>query len=233
MMATLRQRWRQWSALYAARVVRERLLLAATGVAVVFAGFQLLVLDPLNAERRRLEQQITAARNAIKAGDAVLASRSVTDPDEVRRRYRDALRTQLTGIDRQLQNLQQKLVPPEQVSKLLDGVLSRNRGLALVSLRKLPVQRFQTTATAAQPTDSKAPADAAAAGAADHSIYQHSFELAVEGSYNDLHSFLTKLEGLQWQLFWGKLELDASAHPRIRLTLTVHTLSLNRTWLIV
>jgi len=233
MMATLRQRWHQWSELYTARVVRERLLLAATGVAVVFAGFQFLVLDPLGAEHKRLEQQITTARNAIKAGDAVIAARGLSDPDEVRRRYRDALRGQLTGIDTQLQSLQQKLVPPEQVSKLLEGVLSRNRGLALVSLRKLPVQRFQTTGVAAQPPGSKAPADAATADAGDHSIYQHSFELAVEGSYNDLHSFLTKLEGLQWQLFWGKLELDASVHPHIRLTLTVHTLSLNRTWLVV
>ena len=229
MSPAIRQQWQEWNTRFAARSLRERALMAASGVVLVVAVFNFLALEPLAVQQKRLALQLTEVRTAIKAGDAVIAAgRGQADPDEVKRRYRDELRKQIADIDDKLQGLQKQLVPPDQVSKLLEGVLSRDRGLALVSLRKLPVQRFQTTGAAVQSPDSKA-----APGASDRSIYQHSFEIAIEGSYGDLHSYLAKLEKLPWQLFWGKLELDAGAHPRIRLMLTVHTLSLNKNWLIV
>lgn len=229
MSPAIRQQWQDWNTKFSARSLRERALMAASGVVLVVAVFNFLALEPLAVQQKRLALQLTEARTAIKTGDAVIAAgRGQADPDEVKRSYRDELRKQIAEIDNKLQGLQKQLVPPDQVSKLLEGVLTRERGLALVSLRKLPVQRFQTTGAAVQSPDSKA-----APGASDRSIYQHSFEIAIEGSYGELHGYLARLEKLPWQLFWGKLELDAGAHPRIRLMLTVHTLSLNKNWLIV
>lgn len=229
MNPAIRQQWQDWNAKFSARSLRERALMAASGVVLVVAAFNFLALEPLAVQQKRLALQLAEARTAIKTGDALIAAgRGQADPDEVRRSYRDELRKQIAEIDNKLQGLQKQLVPPDQVNKLLEGVLSRERGLALVSLRKLPVQRFQTNGVAAQPPDSKA-----APGASDRSIYQHSFEIAIEGSYGELHGYLAKLEKLPWQLFWGKFELDAGAHPRIRLMLTVHTLSLNKNWLVV
>lgn len=228
MSPAIRQQWQDWNAKFSARSLRERALMAASGIVVVVAGFNFLVLAPLAVQQKRLALQLTEARTAIKTGDALIAAgRGQADPDEVRRRYRDELRNQIADIDNKLQGVQKQLVPPDQVSKLLEGVLARDHGLALVSLRKLPVQRFQTTGGAQSPDSKTAP------GASDRSIYQHSFEIAIEGSYSDLHGYLAKLEKLPWQLFWGKLDLDAGAYPRLRLTLTVHTLSLNKNWLIV
>ncbi len=229
MSAAIRQQWRDWNAKFTARSLRERALLTTGGAALVVVVFNFLVLEPLAMQYKRAALQLVAARTAIKSGDALIAAgRSQVDPNEVQRRYRDALRKQMADIDSQLQGLQKQLVAPDQVSKLLEGVLTRERSLALVSLRKLPVQRFQTESTVVQSPDSPA-----APGASDRSIYQHSFEIAIEGSYGELHSYLAKLEKLPWQLFWGKLELDAGAHPRIRLLLTVHTLSLHKNWLVV
>lgn len=229
MNPAIRQQWQDWNAKFSARSLRERALMAASGVVLVVAVFNFLALEPLAVQQKRIELQLTEVRTAIKTGDALIAAgRGQADPDEVRRSYRDELRKQIAEIDNKLQGLQKQLVPPDQISKLLEGVLSRERGLALVSLRKLPVQRFQTNGVAVQSPDSKA-----APGASDRSIYQHSFEIAIEGSYSELHGYLAKLEKLPWQLFWGKLELDAGAHPRIRLMLTVHTLSLNKNWLVV
>ena len=227
MMALLKQRWQQWSSLFNARSLRERVLVTAGAVAVIVVLFDVLALSPLTVQQQRLSLQLVQARAAIKTGEVVLAgNRGQADPDEVQRRYRDELRKQIAEIDSRLQGLQKQLVPPDQVTRLLEGVLARERGLQLVSLHKLPVQRYQTAG--AQPKDSKA-----VAGVAERIIYQHSFEVAVEGSYAELHGYLTRLEALPWQLFWGKVVLDASAHPRVRLTLTLHTLSLNKAWLVV
>ena len=231
-MQQLKLYWRQWSDKFAARSLRERAIMAGGGVVVIVMLFDALALSPLSVQHKRLSSQLAEARAAIKASEQVLASgREVVDPDEMKRRYREELRKQIAEIDGKLQGLQKQLVPPDQVANLLEGVLVRERGLALVSLRKLPVQQFQTGGKPAPKGDGK-PADKGAA-AGERSIYQHSFEIEVEGSYAELHGYLARLEKLPWQLFWGKAVLDAGHHPRLKLTLTVHTLSMNKDWLVV
>lgn len=236
-MSEITRRWQQWTALFNARSLRERVLIAAGGVAVVVVLMDTLLLNPLVVQQKRLSAQLSEARMSIKTGEAMLAANlGKADPDEVKRRYRDELRKQIAEMDSRLQGLQKQLVPPDQVVKLLEGVLMKERGLALVSLRKLPVQRYQTGGAQAKPAGSAAqpaPGSEAGNGAADRSIYQHSFEVSIEGSYAELHGYLTRLEALPWQLFWGKVTLDAGAHPKLRLTLTLHTLSLNKAWLVV
>lgn len=229
-MQQLMEQWKQWSAKFNVRSLRERALMAVVAAAAVVLLFDTFALAPLAAEHKRLSAQLMDTRTKIRAGEQVMAAgRSQGDPDAVKRRYRDELRKQIAEIDAKLQGLQKQLVPPDQVTKLLEGVLSRERGLALVSLRKLPVQQFQTAAAAA----AKPGAKAAPAPQAQRSIYQHSFEIEVEGSYAELHQYLARLEKLPWQLFWGRAVLSADRHPRLRLSLTVHTLSLNKAWLIV
>ena len=230
-MSELTKRWQSWSGLFNARSLRERALIAAGMVAVVVAILDTLLLSPLAVQQKRLSAQLSEARTAIKAGEIMIAANSgQADPDEVKRRYRDELRKQIAEMDARLQGLQKQLVPPDEVAKLLEGVLKKERGLTLVSLRKLPVQRYQTSGA---PVQSGAPAKPAASEAAERSIYQHSFEVSVEGSYAELFGYLTRLEALPWQLFWGKVTLDAEDQPKLRLTLTLHTLSLNKAWLVV
>jgi MSHA biogenesis protein MshJ len=229
MTSPVMQRWRHWSDLFNARSPRERVLMTVGVAAVVVVLFDLLALSPLAAQRQQLSVQLSTTRNTIRAGEIALsASRGPADPDEVGRRYRDELRRQIAEIDAKLQGLQKQLVPPDEVNKLLQGVLKRESGLTLVGLRKLPVQRLQTAGRGGQPIDNKP-----VTGVAYRSVYQHSFEISIEGSYAELHGYLARLEVLPWQLFWGRVVLDASEHPRLKLTLTLHTLSLNKDWLVV
>lgn len=234
-MSDLIKRWQHWTGLFNARSLRERVLITVGVVALVVALLDAMLLSPLNVQQQRLSAQLSEARTAIKAGEIIMsASNGQADPDEVKRRYRDELRKQIAEMDAKLQGLQKQLVPPDQMAKLLDGVLKKERGLTLVSLHKLPVQRYQTTGAQPAPAAQQpAAGNEVVAGAADRSIYQHSFEVSVEGSYAELYGYLSRLEALPWQLFWGKVTLDASDHPRLRLTLTLHTLSLNKAWLVV
>jgi MSHA biogenesis protein MshJ len=64
-------------------------------------------------------------------------------------------------------------------------------------------------------------------------VFQHGFELTLQGSYADVHAYLAQLEKLPWRMFWGRISVNAEHHPRLRVTLTVLTLSLNKAWLIV
>lgn len=227
----MKERWRRLAAKFDALTLRERLIVLAGLIFGAVAIFHYLVLDPLSVQKRRLTQQLAAAHDGIKAMES--AQKAQVDPDAVKRSYRDALRRQLAEIDKNMQGLQKGLVPPDQMAKLLEGMLTRNRALQLVSLRKLPVQRLETPDMAPDPP--KAPATAAAknAGKPERSIYQHSFELTVQGSYADLHDYLARLEKLPWQMFWGRVSMNTEHYPRLTLTLTVHTVSFDKAWLII
>jgi MSHA biogenesis protein MshJ len=178
--------------------------------------------------KQRLQQQLAETRTNIKSTDTqlkVLETRS--DPDAVRRSYRDALRKQLAEIDAAMQGLQAGLVPPERMAKLLEEMVARSRGLQLVALRTLPAQRFETPGTASAAVDG-----GKGGKSTERSIYQHSVELTLQGSYSELYEYLAHLERSPLRMFWGRLNVE-SVHPRLTVTLTVRTLSLSKAWLIV
>ena len=229
----MKEQWRSLSARFDAFTMRERLIIfGAVIVGIAFLADS-LVIRPLEMRKKRLEQQIAETRQNVKVAESVLKTQESTpDPDAVKRSYRDALRKQLAEIDQNMQGLQRGLVPPEKMAKLLEEMLTRSRGLQLVSLRTLPVQRFETpgAAPAAKPGDKgtkAAPKDP------ERTVYQHSVEITLQGSYPDVLEYLAQLEKLSWQMFWGRISVRAEQHPKLRVTLTVQTLSLNKAWLIV
>lgn len=224
----MKERWQQLSGKFNAMTLRERVMVLASVIIATVAIFNFLVLDPLLVRKRQLTGELATARAGITTA-VNMQKLQAADPDAVKRAYRDALLKQVAEIDKKMQALQKTLVPPDQMAKLLEGMLSRDRGLQLVSLHKLPARRFE--APGAPKADT--PGTAKAADQPERGIYQHSFELTIQGSYADLTNYLARLEKLPWQMFWGKVSVDAEHYPRIELTLTVHTLSLNRAWLIV
>lgn len=212
--------------------MRERALVLIAAVVGTALIYDAVVLQPLEARKKRLTQQAADARQNIKNADAVVrAQESIVDPLAVKRTYRDALRKQLAEIDQNMQGLQRGLVPPERMGKVLEEMLARSRGLQVVSLRTLPAQRFDTPAAAPAKAEEKgarrAPKDP------ERVVYQHSFEMTLRGSYADLHEYLAQLEKLPWRMFWGRLAVNTDQHPTLNVTLTVQTLSLNKAWLVV
>ena len=233
-MSALKEQWQNLSSRFDALAARERVMvLAATVIGVAFV-YDALATRPLELRMKRLTLQVAESRQNVKNAEIqVRAQDTVVDPDSVKRTYRDALRKQLAEIDQNMQGLQRGLVPPEKMAKLLEEMLSRSGGLQLVSLRTLPVQRFETPGSAPA---SKAPekgAKPAVAKEPERAVYQHSVEVTLQGSYPELLEYLAQLEKLSWQMFWGRIRVDAEQYPRLRVTLTVQTLSLNRAWLIV
>lgn len=226
----MKKQWQKLAVWFEALQVRERVLVLVAAVVGTALVYDTLFLAPLAAQEKRLARQLAEAQQGIKtAHNLVKAQKAVADPDAVRRSYRDALRRQLADIDRSLQGLQRRLVPPERMAKLLEEMLARTRGLHLASLRTLPVQRFETSAAAT--AESKGAKGAARAP--ERTIYQHGFEITLQGSYADLHEYLSRLERLEWQMFWDRLSVNTEQYPRLRVTLTVQTLSLSKAWLIV
>jgi MSHA biogenesis protein MshJ len=227
----MKEQWRLLAARFNGMMMRERVLVLLAAVVGTALVFDAIVLQPLEARKKRVTQQLADARQNIKTADALVKMQgAASDPEAVKRTYRDALRKQLAEIDQSMKGLQQGLVPPERMAKLLEEMLSRSRGLQLVSLRTLPAQRFETPGAGARPADK---AGTTGPRASERTIYQHSFEITLQGTYSELHDYLAQLEKLPWQMFWGRINVNGEQHPRLRVMLTVQTLSLNKAWLIV
>jgi MSHA biogenesis protein MshJ len=226
----MKEQWRRLAARFDALQLRERVVILVGVIVVTAMLFDWLALQPLEARKKRLERQIAEARHNIKLAEIVLnAQEPIVDADAVKRAYRDALRKQLAEIDQGMQGLQRGLVPPERMGKLLEDMLSGSRGLQLVALRTLPVRRLESgeTAVAGKPAPKPGAKDT------ERAVFQHGYEITLQGSYAELHAYLSQLEKMPWRMFWGRISVDAEQHPRLRVTLTVLTLSFSKAWLIV
>lgn len=227
----MKEQWQRLAARFEALGQRERSLGFVTALVGLVLLFQLLALDPLSAQRKRLTLQLADARQGLALVQQQLkAQQALADPGAARRSHRDALRQQLADIDKGMGEAQRGLVPPERTAKLLEEVLTRSRGLQLVSLRTLPVQRFDALASVPGAEGKGAPA---APKDPERVLYQHGFEITLQGSYAQVHDYLTRVEQLPWQMFWSRISVNTEQYPRLTVMLTVQTLSLSKAWLIV
>ena len=229
----MREQWRKLSERFGALQTRERVLVllgVVVGTALVFDS---VLFQPAESRKKTLEGRITEARQNLKVAETVMQMKEpVGDSQAVKRSYRDALRVRLAEVNKDMVGLQQGMVPPERMARLLEDMLARTRGLQLISLRALPPKRFEPRvgAPVSQAADKGAKT---ASKEPERTIFQHGFEITLQGSYSELHDYLAQLEKLPWQMFWSRLSVQSEQYPRLRVTILVQTLSLTKAWLVV
>lgn len=226
-MRSLRQLWARLNARYAALSRRERALVA---LAVVLGPLMIgnaLLLSPQQTRIKGLENGIAAqnaSANQLQAEVSNLQQQLNTDPDAGRKAELAALNGERDRLDEQLRQFGTILVRPEEMNVLLERLLARNAGLRLVSLKTLAPQSVLQHGELAKDADGK-PAERS------FDLYRHGVEIRIEGGYAQLQSYLGQLEKLQQRLLWGQLSYRVIEHPKAELTLTVYTLSPDKTWL--
>ena len=201
-----------------AATLRERVMifLACTLVLVFLANAALL--EPLRAQQKRAAAetaQIQQELQTIQTQLAGLVQSAAKDPDAANRGKLAALREQLTQLGARVVQEQRRFTPPERMRRVLEEMLRRNKGLALLDLKTLPA------------TTVNAP------GATGSGVYRHGIEFTVAGNYLQLYEYLRTLEQLPTQLYWARAELSAVEHPVLTLKLTAYTVSFDPAWLIV
>jgi MSHA biogenesis protein MshJ len=223
-MEMIRARWVMFVAKVDGMSLRERALIFAAVAFAVVSLINAFFLDPLLAQQKRLTSQSVQQQEKMKEVQAQLGAllqAKQADEHAPQRARVKQLRAQLAQGDAYLKETQGRLVPPEKMAVLLEQVLSKSSRLKLVSLNTLPVSEF------IEPV-----ADAAAKPAVqEKQIFKHGVQMTVRGSYADLLQYLTALEKLPTQMFWGMAKMNVVQYPDAELTLTLYTLSLDKTWL--
>ena len=226
----MNETWQKAVARFDALKPRERVMIFVAGAAVIGWLVFTIAIDNELTRHKRLSADLSrhqATLAQLQTQTAELLRSTAQDPDAAGRARIAALTAQLAQFDNELRGVQQGLVPPTRMTRVLEDVLSRNTRVHLVKLKTLPV-------TALVDREAKGePVRAVTQGGADRLVYKHGIELMLEGGYLDLMDYLTRLEKLQWQMFWARTRIDASQYPRVQMTVTLYTLSLDEAWLVV
>lgn len=226
-MTSLRQSWSQLTARYQALSRRERGLVAAALVLGPLLIGHSLFVDPLRTRNRNLENTLateSASAAQLQGEVANLQQALAADPDAGRKAELAALNGERDALDEQLRQFGSTLVRPEEMNGLLERLLARQPGLQLISLRTLAPQGVLAGRQAGKEGEGQA-------GERSFDLYRHGVEIRLEGHYAQLAGYLAQLEKLQQRLLWGALNYRVVDHPTAEMTLTVYTLSPDKTWL--
>lgn len=220
---------------------RERLMVyAAAAVVVVFFAEQTL-FRPLALKRTSFASTIAQQNEEIVTFQAQmdeLQRQRAEDPDQAVKSKIKEVEADIEKIDARLRGFRQQLISPEEMVRVLETVIRRNRDVRVEAIRTLPAVAVvehdkknppkspaieeesgsERIGNEAQPGEKRAQSDA--------SLYKHGLEIVLGGNYADLARYMIALESAAQGVFWGTAKVDATAYPNLRLTLRVYTLSL-------
>lgn len=203
--------------------LRERSLFFGAIALVLMTLLQVFLLDPVLSRRNQLSAQIAQQEEetkAILARIQTLIRPEAEDRNALNRARLKSLRAETEQLDRQFEQQQKQFVAPEKMAALLGDMIAKHRNLKLQSLRNLPPVNLSETGGGARAAGTRA-------------VFRHAVELKLSGSYFDLLDYVDALERMPQQVFWEAFELRAAQYPQSVLTLTIYTLSQDKSWLTV
>ena len=220
--------WLNMTARYDALQRRERWLIALALLGgIVLIGFSLFI-DPALRRGQLAERTLAGQQAQLLAMQTQMATLQAPErhPDVAAQAELGQLKQRLDELSARMRVLESSLVPPERMPGLLEDMIGQRSGLRLLSLKTLPVAPFvEKTQADAKETNAAPPEKAG--------LFKHGVEIRLEGNYQELTAYLERLEKSRMKLLWNSVALSAEGHPRLVLTLTVYSLSLDRTWLVV
>ncbi|HEX8886093.1 MAG TPA: MSHA biogenesis protein MshJ [Noviherbaspirillum sp.] len=178
------------------------------------------------------KQMITdkAAARKLQVQIDKLASTTVVDPDLENKARLAKLNAEEAAAQALVAALGKDLVAPDQMASMLESILARHGSLQLVSLVKLPIQSLSTSSGQAAQSAQSDRKDAGKTTASDV-VYKHGVEIVLQGEYLQLMDYLAQLEKLPVRVVWGRMKLKVDSHPKSTMSLTMYTLSLEKTWI--
>jgi MSHA biogenesis protein MshJ len=206
-----------------ALTLRERVIVFAAGVALLYVFWHTVLMDPVTARAKVAEQRLADAHRQMTmiAEVGIAASQDPVVAAALRNR---ALQERLTALEAELNSAAQGYVQPERMTEMLRELLAAQQGLKLVSLANLPVESLS------QPAGEKPGAPIAID---NRGPFLHPVEMVVQGDYASVVAYLRALEAMPWRIRWQQVELTAGEYPQNRVRIVIGALSLSRYWMTV
>ncbi len=206
-----------------ARVIRERLLIFLTLLALVFLLWNLLVQNRFDIERKKLElqeQQIASEQAALETSISELTLAMASDPAIARKNEIAGLNQQIVEVESRLSGLSQGLIGAAQLPKALEDVLQKTSAITVQQVRTLPASELRLAAKVVPAADGTTSIQEGGTG-----VYKHSMLIRVTGSYQQLLNLMQEIEALPWRFYWESLDYQVINYPDATIDIRVFTLS--------
>jgi MSHA biogenesis protein MshJ len=204
-------RWRRWRRAFDARLTTERRLLIVAAACVSWFVLDTVWVTP---SYQRMSQALSAQRTA-ESSQQSLVSQQKQIAAALATQQRDAqaqlaqMRERVAKGERDLSQVQSQLAPAREMGRLLEAMLARHGQLRLQAMRTVA------------PVEVHLGQGEKGAGL----LYKHGLEMVVQGSYQDLVTWLQSVESMPRHLVWDGMKLSSDEQARLSLHLQVHTLS--------
>jgi Tfp pilus assembly protein PilO len=229
---------------------RERLMIAGVAIAGVLALVDALAWQPMQRERRQLQQRIEVAEQGSEKLGAKLGASGT--PGNAAARAVDAQKA-IAATDEALDTLRRRVVTPARMAQRMRELLDSAKELGVLAFRNLPPQSSVAAAGAqaaassaaqgaapggaAGAANAAAPAsgatDAGRAGTAGRTLglYRHPLEIRVAGAYGPIAAWVARIEESTDGIYLSSLQLETIGSGRIEARVELFTLGTEATWL--
>ncbi len=217
------QAFRKW---FNEQSLRDRLLMMVVFCGITIAIWDLAFMGPLRNQDTTLHDTVASLRvevEALAAATSLLADELQIDPSQETRVRSDYLGRQIEQLDVRLEKRTYDLIPPAEMARVLREVLLHQSGLRLVRLETLPVEAlFKESEDEPQEIQD---------GDESTQVFRHGVVMELEGGYMSTLRYLKALEELPWRFFFQSIDYEVTDYPRARITLTVHSVSMQEAWI--
>lgn len=230
----MKEMWVKLNSKFEAMSKRERLLVAAAILFVIASLADTFLLTPMISRQKMASEQLRQQQvklSAVQSQIAALMQASSLNANSPQRIQLNQIRQDIATGNAFLKSSREKLVQPEKMAGHIRQLLNRNNSLQLVLLQTLPVTPLLDGAGEVDKDADYAAQTAATATTQEQLVYKHGIQLTLRGSYLELMQYVNALEKLPQQMYWGKAQMSVVEYPVTDLTLTLYTLSLDKTWL--
>ncbi len=160
--------------------LRERGFVFVGLIAITYLAWDIFLLQPISNEHARLSSEITLVQERIATSSRrvqEMMTQDAVDPNRRLREEQDELQKALVILDERLAQRTANIVEPDEMARLLEQVLDRQKGLRLISMESLGARPVFEDGGANETAGDEA------AVANGSGIFRHGLELQPEGNY--------------------------------------------------
>ena len=201
-----------------ALTLRERALILITVLVLVGFAWWHFYAQPLEVKTGSLTKQNLQLSSEVQVAQATataIANRIKLGVHKDKKDKLKSLNDELRKVNEALKQKTQELIEPNEMFELMLQLITADSKLKLTGLKRHNMKPVFK----AGKDDGPQP-----------EIFRHVMKIDFEGKYQDILSYISRLEKLEWKLIWDRITLKTATYPVIQVSIEISTLSDSKQW---
>lgn len=209
--------------------LRERILISLGSIALTFMIWQVVFYDVILTSDQELAGRIKNFRSQLSSIEQQIDTMSVVvgrDPTAALTAQMNDLQKKSDLMNDKIVETTKDMVSPQQMNQVLRRVIQNSEGMTLVqmeSLARKPVFEDKTIQEIQK--------EGVNTGNEGFQVFNHGLKVELLGTYFETMDFLKSIEKEELNLVWDIVDYEVVDYPKAKISITVHTLSLDKAWI--